>query len=811
MATTPLTERVQDGPVPFTPLVVAKRLEPRLPRPRTPLVGREREAGAVRELLLRDDVPLVTLTGPGGVGKTRLALRVAIELVDAFADGVWFVALAPVNDPELVLPAIAQALGVRETTGRSLTEQLIVFLQDAELLLLLDNFEQVMPAAPLVADLLAACPGVKALVTSRTVLHLSGEHDYPVPPLAVPDPGPAPSLTDVAGSEAVRLFVARAQAVRSDFALTEANAPVVVAICKRVDGLPLAIELAAARVTLFPPEALLARLERRLPLLTGGPRDVPARQQTLRNAIAWSHDLLSADEQVLFRRLAVFAGRFTLEGAEAVVDRVGAIGVDIVEGISSLVDQSLLRQADVVEGEPRFAMLETIREYGLERLEASEEADAVHGAHAAFYLALAEAMEPPLLSPDQTRVSPRQTARLDRLWAEHDNLRAALAWLIERGEPEVGLRLAGALGSFWRLRSQPSEGRSWLERTLARGTNAPAAARAKALHGAGVLAWAQGDFERAGPLIEEALARFRDADDAAKAGQALLALGRLAWDLDDADRAQGCFEAACVLFERLADQAGLAHGLHGLALVAYKQGDHDRAAALFEAVLVPWRALGHAWGLACCVPGHLGDVARARGDHRQAAALYQESLALNWEHGDMENVSWNLIGLAAVGVARGQAECAARLLGAAEALKQSADVPLMPDERADYERTTAAASALLGEALFAVAWAAGQAMSAGQAVAEAFAVASEVAEESVSLAISPTATPDPDAGSVLGLTVREQEVLRLLVQGRSDREIGSALFISAKTASHHVSRVLTKLGVESRTAAATHAVRHGLS
>lgn len=428
----------------------------RLPVPLTAFIGRERERAALQALLSRPDVRLVTVSGPGGVGKTRLAIQVARDLADRFADSVRLVSLAPVRAPELVLPVIARQLGIGESSQGAVVDDLVEQLAAKELLLVLDNFEHVLDAGSALAPVVVACPGLKLLVTSRAALRVSGEREFAVPPLPLPVESGTWTLAQIAESDAVRLFIDRAEAAHAEFRLIPANAWDVAQVCRRLDGLPLAIELAAARVKVFPPHVLLARLERRLPLLTGGPRDAPTRLRTMRDAIAWSRDLLDVDEQRLFRRLAVFVGGWTEAAAEAVVNGTGDLGISVIEGISSLVDKSLVlpitATSDGDTGDPRFVMLETIREFALDELAHSGEEDAVRQAHADYYRTLAERAEPALRGAGQE-------VWIARLETELPNLRAVLDWSLSGGDAESGLRLAGALYWFWFLRNHVGEGR----------------------------------------------------------------------------------------------------------------------------------------------------------------------------------------------------------------------------------------------------------------------------------------------------------------------------------------------------------------
>ncbi len=672
-----------------------------LPTSLTPLVGREQEIAAVCALCSRPEVRLVTLTGTGGVGKTRLGLQVAADLRDRFTHGVVFVNLAPLTDPELVISTIAQALGVREQGGQPLLDSLKDHLWDRQLVLLLDNFEQVVSAAPVVAELLVAAPHLHVLVTSRTALHLSGEHEFVVPPLALPDPRNLPPPDRLLEYGAIRLFVARAQAVHSAFALTGENAHAIAAICQQVDGLPLAIELAAGRSKLFSPQALLPRLANRLKLLVGGAQDLPLRQQTLRGTIAWSYDLLDQDEKALFRRLALFVGGCTLQAAEAVCNASQDLEIDVLDAVAGLVDKSLLRQEAAIDGEPRLLMLETIREYALERLAASGEAEAVRRQHATFFLQLAEEAEPKIRGAEQ---SPWRK----RLEVEHDNLRAVLWWTLESQEAEMGLQLAGALLAFWRVSSQDHEGRGWLEQVLAQpGAKARTAARAKALLAAGIMTMFQGDLPQAQQLLEESIAigrkvgaagkrnlahalasqarvgrlqgnlgaarelaeesarLFQEVGEAWGTALALDHLGTATVELGDPVAARPLLEESAALFRIVGDKRLLASPLNALGLVALRQGDDAGARAHFEEALAAARETGNEQYIAEAL-AHLGTFALRVGDARQAAARYQQSLALVWTRGYRENIAEDLAGLAAAAGLLGQPERAARLFGAVQ-------------------------------------------------------------------------------------------------------------------------------------------------
>ncbi len=725
---------------------------PNLPVQRTGFVGREKEVAAATELLLRQDVRLVTVTGPGGIGKTRLAVQVACGLAERFPGGTHFVSLSTLNDPDLIPSAIIQTLGIREAGGQSPIKTLKKKLQNSSgvpMLLLLDNFEQLVQAASIVAEILVAGPDLKILVTSRSALHVYGEHEFPVPPLAVPD-SRSESVEALSKCPAVALFVQRALAAKPDFELNRGNASAITEICARLDGLPLAIELAAARVKVLSPSAMRTRLARRLQLLTGGAQDLPQRQQTLRAAMDWSYDLLSAAEQTLFRRLSAFVGGCNLEGAEAVCDAKGDLALDLLDGMASMVDKSLVQKFEQAQDESRFAMLETIREYAVEKLRASGEEALTRRAHAAYCLVLAEEVS------DQS--GPDDTKWLERFALEHDNFRAGLEWLTETGDAEWGLRLGAALFRFWEMREHLAEGRDRLGKLLKlAGAAAPTKTRARALFAAGVLAVEQGDYAAADALLRENLHIARRLDDKQGVAVSLNALAVIERDRGEILGAHSLLEESLALWRELGDQKAVARCLSNLANVAKLQGDNVRARSLYAECLSIFRELGDPTGVAWSM-NYLGDLARDQGDSAAARALYEDGLAIFREVDDRWGIAGTLADLGSLareegdyvkahsmyresirlfqeldhkrGVARLlecfacseaaqlNAERSLILAGAAAALRQNIGAPLTAAEKGKLEISLRAARQALTSTVSERAWLEGWALPAEKAIDE---------------------------------------------------------------------------------------------
>jgi predicted ATPase/DNA-binding NarL/FixJ family response regulator len=851
-----------------------------LPAQPTPLIGREALLRTGQELLLRDDVRLLTLTGTAGTGKTRLAVHLAQGMLargvpDAFPDGVCFVDLAPLTGAAQVLDAVAQAVDLRETEERPLRDRLQEALRRQRRLLVLDNFEHVLPAAVDVADLLANSTALKVLVTSRVPLHVRWEHEFPVPPLALPDLGHLPSYDELLRTPALALFLDRARATRPDFAVEETEARALAELCVHLDGLPLAIELAAARVKVFPVAGLLAHLRTTaglLQFLSGGPQDLPARQQTLRAAIAWSYDLLSADEQRLFRRLGVFAGGWTVEAAEAVAASGAAApkltsAAETLETLISLVDKSLLREAVEVrsagadtngetdETHVRFSMLETIREYALARLDEAGEAAVARAAHAAYFLRLAEEAAPHLLSAGRG-------VWLRRLEGEHDNIRAALVFCLGQGNALTGLRLAAALWWFWYFAGHLSEGRRWLAAALAAdfpdpdgGAAASAGAprelaRCRALCGAGTLAFYQGDYQAAPALLGQAVALARETGDTGAAAHALTFLGLATQDQGDTAAAQTLLEEAVALarqhghrwqlaltlsfaarplrhlhrleeaqrsldesvavFRATGDPWGTALALNSLGNLALQRGDYETGRRHYEPALALRRQIGDRWFIAHSLTS-LGEVARHEGHLGEAQRLLAEAAELFSDLYSPRMLAVCLAELAQLAAAMGELRRAARLAAAVQAMCDAVGAVLDPTDAEAYEASLANVRAELDAEAFASEWAAGRALSIDEVVALVGRDGGVQGEIDAGSSAAAGVAHNGTGGALASLTPREREVAALLAEGLTNRQIASRLVITEQTAETHVKRILSKLSVSTRTEAAARVLTAGLT
>jgi non-specific serine/threonine protein kinase len=813
-----------------------------LPAPRSSFVGRERELTEVKRELT-EATRLLTLTGAGGAGKTRLALEVARGLVDTFPDGVWLVELAPLSEGELVPRAVAAALGVPERPQESLTDTLVEVVRPTSMLLVLDNCEHLVGVVAGLADLLLdSCPRLRVLATSREALDLTGEVRWPVPPLSVPDTRRSLTAYEVEASEAARLFADRAHQRDPAFAISEHNSQAVARICRRIEGVPLAVELAAARADTLSVEQIANRLEGSLELLTRGGRTVAPRQRSLRGALGWSHGLLSEPEKTMFRRLSVFAGGWDLEAAEAVASGGGVDRHEAMDLLVGLIEKSLAVAEVTAQERARYRFLEPVRQYAGEKLEGSGEAKDIRRSHARYFLALAEEAEAGLFAPQEAEW-------FDRLEEEHDNIRAALSWSLEAADAELGLRLAGALRWFWNWRGYSGEGRRWLEELLANEGQTSGGARAKVLGTASLLAWDQGDLrrakanaevglalsaetasgdsspaffwfmlgcvsvyegelERGAELLDKSVALYRRADDTPGTVMSLGLLAQLSGTLVGHERAEELYGKAMDLSRPLGSTISLGNLLFAWGQTSLNSGDHERATVQLEEAASLIRVHGYRSGGLQCALCNLGIAVLLGEDLRRAESLLEEGLVLARELNDKVAISDGLEGFACLAGVKGEDPRAARLFGAAWALMEAIGYKHVPGEEALREPYVADVRSRMGEAAWEDALEEGRAMEPDAAVGAAL---SE--EEPFARASAPREQPSTSSFPeyLAGLTPRETEVLKCVAGGLTNAQVAEELFLSPRTVDTHLTSIYQKIGVSSRTAAARFAVEHRLA